>query len=78
MVCFFSSCCFPVTYPSTRMLVSPAVQHFAIRKPVALIHSLGFVTPVPLRVVCILYGTISFSFKKAAIKMTAYFKIHGV
>lgn len=31
-----------------------------------------------LRAVCILCGAISFSSKKAAIKMTVYFRIHGV
>lgn len=37
-----------------------------------------FVILMHLRVVCILCGTISFSSKKAAIKMTTYFRIHGV
>lgn len=70
--------CFPMTYLSTHMHLSPNIQHFLYQKT----HSPHVFTQCCNRnasqVVCILCGTISFSFKKAAIKMTAYFKIHGV
>lgn len=76
---FYSSAVLWVGTLSALTLV-PLPMHsiFFVIKLTLLTHLVYFVILMHLRAVCILCGAISFSSQKAAIKMTVYFRIHGV
>lgn len=72
---FFSVLLLPILSINPLPLPTQQFLHYETHTP----HTLSlFVILMHLRVVWVLCGTISFSSKKAAIKMTVYFKIHGV